>query len=1021
MRISRLEIQAFGPFSGRQVVDFDALSAQGLFLLNGPTGAGKSSVLDAICYALYGSVPGVRQGAKRLRSDHAPIGLAPEVELEFTVGARRFSVTRSPQWERPSKRGGGTTTEQARTLLSEFVDGAWVQKSARNDEAGLELLNVLGMDKEQFTRVVMLPQGEFAAFLRADAGSRRELLQRLFSTDRFENIEKLLSEQAGQAASRLATAEDGQRQTIQRALDEAARHGIEADVPAEGQPAPGGQAVVHTLLEAVAARSAEAAAAADRTGRQLEQDKARYSGLAAARARAVALERHRTAQAEHEAGAAEAAALAAAVERHQDARLLAGVLDAAEDAGLEHKDCRTRCDRALDTLRADGTAATYLAGAGDGTDALFDLAPTAARLEAAARAAASDLGVLQAALPDEDRLQGLNERIRDISAKRASLAERTIGLEQRLAELRADKALLEQEAVGLRETAGEETRCAEALEAARALEATIAEHAQADQRRSVAEKNYAAAHEEHLRRKEMWLTRLQLRLEQAAVELAAQLEDGKECAVCGSLEHPDPARAGDDERVTHADEQAAREAHAAAEARLNEARALRDAAALEAARLAALGGGRDAAVAREATQQAQARLTEARRAQQELEDAAARIDALVAREQQILAQLEDAGRAASEAAAQLRSLEDQAAELAARLEHHRRGFGTLHERAEAVDSARAVLVAAREALEALDRAAGRRDKAVSALADALAGSHFDGAAAVREALLEAEALEETLRRIRAHEAAGHRLEAEGESPDITAALQDEAEGRSVPSEDEVQAAGRDYAALGERAADEAVALRLLDQSLSQLQAYNALLVEQEAAVAPLRERHALLRSVADSARGGGDNRYKMPLSTYVLASRLEQVAEAATERLLAMTDGRFALVHSDALTGNKKAGLGLSVIDGWTGNRRDTSTLSGGESFMASLAMALGLADVVQQEAGGIDIETLFVDEGFGSLDDQALEQVMDALDGLRSGGRVVGLVSHVAELKLRIPAQLQVHKDREGSRLEFVDQLQMV
>jgi exonuclease SbcC len=179
--------------------------------------------------------------------------------------------------------------------------------------------------------------------------------------------------------------------------------------------------------------------------------------------------------------------------------------------------------------------------------------------------------------------------------------------------------------------------------------------------------------------------------------------------------------------------------------------------------------------------------------------------------------------------------------------------------------------------------------------------------------------------------------------------------------------------------------------------------------------------VADSARGGGDNRYKMPLSTYVLASRLEQVAEAATERLLAMTDGRFALVHSDALAGNKKAGLGLGVIDGWTGNRRDTSTLSGGESFMASLAMALGLADVVQQEAGGIDIETLFVDEGFGSLDDQALEQVMDALDGLRSGGRVVGLVSHVAELKLRIPAQLQVHKDREGSRLEFVDQLQVV
>ena|SRR5215217_4948780 len=136
-----------------------------------------------------------------------------------------------------------------------------------------------------------------------------------------------------------------------------------------------------------------------------------------------------------------------------------------------------------------------------------------------------------------------------------------------------------------------------------------------------------------------------------------------------------------------------------------------------------------------------------------------------------------------------------------------------------------------------------------------------------------------------------------------------------------------------------------------------------------------------------------------------------------MSDGRYALVHSDATAGNKRSGLGLNVIDGWTGNRRDTSTLSGGESFMASLALALGLADVVQQEAGGLDIETLFVDEGFGSLDDQALEQVMDALEGLRSGGRVVGLVSHVPELKQRVSAQLQVVKGRQGSSLRYVEQ----
>ena len=161
----------------------------------------------------------------------------------------------------------------------------------------------------------------------------------------------------------------------------------------------------------------------------------------------------------------------------------------------------------------------------------------------------------------------------------------------------------------------------------------------------------------------------------------------------------------------------------------------------------------------------------------------------------------------------------------------------------------------------------------------------------------------------------------------------------------------------------------------------------------------------------------MSLNSYVLAARLEQVAVAASERLVGMSDGRYTLQHTDAKAARgAKSGLGLEVVDQWTGQRRDTATLSGGESFMASLALALGLADVVQQESGGVDIETLFVDEGFGSLDEQALEQVMDALEGLRDGGRVVGLVSHVGEMKQRISTQLQVVKGRNGSTLHISD-----
>ena len=181
---------------------------------------------------------------------------------------------------------------------------------------------------------------------------------------------------------------------------------------------------------------------------------------------------------------------------------------------------------------------------------------------------------------------------------------------------------------------------------------------------------------------------------------------------------------------------------------------------------------------------------------------------------------------------------------------------------------------------------------------------------------------------------------------------------------------------------------------------------------PLAEKAAEAKRLADLAAGLGANTLRMTLSSFVLAARLEEVAVAASERLVKMTSGRYSLVHTDARRGAGRSGLGLLACDGWTGVDRDTSTLSGGETFLASLALALGLADVVTAEAGGTRIEALFVDEGFGSLDEDTLEEVMTVLDGLREGGRMVGIVSHVAELRQRIPAQVQVRKGQAGSQL---------
>ncbi|MDP9418144.1 MAG: SMC family ATPase, partial [Actinomycetota bacterium] len=209
MRLHSLVLTAFGPFGGTECVDFDDLSSAGLFLLHGPTGAGKTTVLDAVCFALYGVVPGVRQRAARLRSDHADESArTTAVVLELTVRDRRLRVTRSPAWDRPKRRGGGTTREQARVLVEEFDGSAFRTVSTRLDESGQLLRDLLGMSAEQFCQVVLLPQGQFADFLRADAEARRPLLEQLFATERFFRIEAWLADQRRLAASEHETARE---------------------------------------------------------------------------------------------------------------------------------------------------------------------------------------------------------------------------------------------------------------------------------------------------------------------------------------------------------------------------------------------------------------------------------------------------------------------------------------------------------------------------------------------------------------------------------------------------------------------------------------------------------------------------------------------------------------------------------------------------------------------------------------------------------------------------------------------
>ncbi|MEU7515711.1 AAA family ATPase, partial [Streptomyces sp. NPDC042898] len=360
MRLHRLEITAFGPFGTAQTVDFDTLSAAGLFLLHGPTGAGKTSVLDAVCFALYGSVPGVRQSpGASLRSDHAPVGTYTEVLLELTVGERRLEITRRPAQQRPKKRGGGFTTEKAQTWLREYdpATGEWAGLSRSHQEIGEEITQLVGMSREQFCQVVLLPQGDFAKFLRADAEARGKLLGRLFDTRRFAAVEERLAD-LRRAAEQQVREGDERLLTLAHRMTQAAGGLDAARAPVEGRP--GDPGLAESVLTWAAVARTEAREALDIAGVRFT---AAERGQAAARAALDAEKELADRQARHAdalrrreqltARAPERDRHQAALDRSLKAERVAPALGLRKDAEREHATAQAARERSRAHLPPD--------------------------------------------------------------------------------------------------------------------------------------------------------------------------------------------------------------------------------------------------------------------------------------------------------------------------------------------------------------------------------------------------------------------------------------------------------------------------------------------------------------------------------------------------------------------------------------------------------------------------------------------------------------------------------------------
>jgi len=1024
MRPHRLRVTAFGAFGGTVEVSFDDLGSHGLFLLHGETGAGKTTLLDAIGFALYGRVPGERGKARRLRSDHAPVGTRTEVVLEATIGGRRVRITRRPEQERPKVRGGGTTTEQAKILLEEACGASWRAVSARAGEADEEIRDLMGMSAEQFFQVVLLPQGKFADFLHADAGDRARLLQRLFGTDRFRAVEEWLAERRRATAREVDEAEGAIRELVARVAQAA---GSPSPAAADGPATPGSPAAA----DGPATRGGPLDyVPAQRCGESSLPDPAWAAQLA-------------------EAAAAEAAACAARVGARRAALDEAdGRLRAAERLADRQ---RRRCEaqRTRDQIDRDepgvgelrGELAAALRGA-EVTPAL-DQAERAARAladasdaEARARAAVALIpgtsphavaAELRAGAQQHVTNSGRLDGLRSLAEQAAREDETAASARTAAAAAAARIEAAEQEAAVRREQRpGLSLRRDQAREAAERLPAAAAEAdrheraaadmaalAQARADKADQSQAYIGAKLEHAELVNE-AARLRLaRIDGMRAELAAALVLGTPCPVCGSLDHPELCEL-QGERVTREQEEDA-DAEAAAAGERAETIGAKLGAAVErvndlTARLQAAGfavaADQTSLAADAKTLAATARRLKAaadRLAAICLPDAQAALDGLVAditAAEKLLAELIDQYQA------ELRRAAD-AEERAAR---HRESLAAQLDGAPDLDTALArertaagALTEAADAAEAAGRAGAAASQAAALAARAAADAGFRDLDAARQARRPAEWRAAADLRIRDHEARANAVAELLAHPDLDVALDPPAD----------VAGASDAVTAARTAHDEAVTAHGLARGKAEQLALLAPdLGHQIEALRPLSTRADEARGLADLAAGQGANTLRMTLSSFVLAARLEEVAAAASQRLLRMTSGRYSLVHTDARRGAGRSGLGLCAQDAWTGVDRDTSTLSGGETFLASLALALGLADVVTAEAGGTRIEALFVDEGFGSLDEDTLEEVMTVLDGLREGGRMVGIVSHVPELKQRIPAQIRVHKGHSGSHL---------
>ncbi len=1042
MKLHRLEIEGFGPFLRRQVIDFDEYDADGLFLISGKTGAGKSSLLDAVCFALYASVPRYNSsGGKRVRSDHALPDDPSEVSLTFSTGEATYRVTRAPEYERPKQRGGGMTTQASTVQLDRWDGKQWVGLASRAVDAAHQLAEILQLNKEQFLQVILLAQNRFAQFLLADSNVRQGLLRTLFGTRRFEDYQRQLnerrktSEQTMAAArarllDRLSDAEklvethgwgdqhvvvsDAEASSLGNTSDvsddaSAGETGDSvgagdvndnADAPEQfGETAPN-PAHIDTTLLPVAERLEHLHRARERGDYRVQTtidaaDRADAARIATANEAATKRTqrehqtRRDTTRAELvclEERALEVAADRAELAAAREAQIVMSSIAAATRDALAATNAAEKVAAARERWGAyastDSPALSLpelRALVDDRTTTLGALASAAALEQAISQHEAAAAAAVQALADAESARASLREEADRIPTELAALDVTLAQLQtriDRLDDLRTNQTALEIQLGAAQQLAGHEKEHERALHAA--AEANKAARSSADALDAL----------------------YQRKLEGSASELAATLTDDSPCPVCGSTAHPqpaptlvDPVTDVDLAAVTAERDARQREATAASEAEQRAATAL--------AQMMAAAGGQSLDSLIEAEQKIADDIADAEAAQTERDKATGARDELREREKTMAAAIEAASATVATALAQRAAAEEKARAATDVIAAARDEWESVVARIAAITAERDTAQVLVTALDDAERADAAVVASRTAQETALEATTFATAEAAQEASRSADQIAALDARIAEHDIIVRSAKATLMELELEVLPDEPIDVDSAVAV--AEAAQQEWARIG----SELTALR---GAVAALTERTAAAEEEQASQEEALIAHETILRLADTVSGHEPNTKRMSLETFILAAELEEIVATANVRLADMSNGRYRLQHSDERVGNAAAGLGINIFDTFTSKARPAHSLSGGETFLASLALALGLAEVVTNRAGGVRLDTLFIDEGFGSLDPETLQTAMQTLDELRSGGRTVGIISHVEAMKEEIPAQLRVEVASDGS-----------